>query len=60
MKKWIKERVEFYFMKKAYILGVMFFPKMKGFIGSRTEIRVGLGLFAVGVCFGKKQRFEYR
>lgn len=60
MKKWIKERVEFYFMKKCYVLGIVFFPKMAGYFGARTEIRLGLGFCAVGVLFGKRGSYVPR
>lgn len=55
IKYYLKENVQFYFMRKAYILGIMFFPRIKGYFGMRAEIRLGFGFFAVGVVFGKNR-----
>lgn len=49
----IKDLIQFYFMKRAYVFGIMFFPRIKGYFGCRAEIRIGFGLFAVGCLFGK-------
>ena len=55
IKQYLKENVEFYFMRNVYILGIMFFPGRKGYFGLRAEIRLGFGFFAVGVVFGKNR-----
>lgn len=56
IKRYIVEHIEFYYMRKVYVLGIQFFPRLKGYFGLRAEIRLGFGLFAVGVLFGKKKR----
>lgn len=55
IKKYLTEHIQFYFMKKAYLLGVIFFPGIK-WLDTRLDVRFGFGFFAIGILFGKKSK----